>query len=134
MSVPSRELIDSVGKSTASMVRRIRTVGGCCAQAADPSRVTKASEAAGKRRPEEEFRHGILPRCIWPPTQLKPRAGVPIPRRRFSLLPLWEKVARTQSVPDEGFLSAETTPPPPPPSLPPPPPPPHPRQQESGHA
>src|SRR6202165_288154 len=27
-----------------------------------------------------------------------------------SLLPLWEKVARTQSAPDEGSLSAETDP------------------------
>ena len=51
MSVPSRDLIDSVGRSTASMVPRMRTVGGCCAQAADPSRVTKASEAASIARP-----------------------------------------------------------------------------------
>src|SRR4029453_14153922 len=116
MSVPSRELIDSVGKSTASMVPRIRTVGGCCAQAADPSRVTKASEAAGMGRHENDFSIVFLPRFFWRPTQLKHRAGVPIPRRRFSLLPLWEKVARTQSVPDEGFLSAETTAPTPSPS------------------
>jgi hypothetical protein len=27
-----------------------------------------------------------------------------------SLLPLWEKVVRTQSAPDEGFASAETDP------------------------
>src|ERR1700730_3348024 len=30
--------------------------------------------------------------------------------RPSSLLPLWEKVARTQSATDEGFLSAETDP------------------------
>jgi len=30
--------------------------------------------------------------------------------RFSSLLPLWEKVARTQSAPDEGFVSAERTP------------------------
>src|SRR4029453_7678068 len=110
MSVPSRDFIDSMGRSTASMVRRTRTVGGCCAQAADPGRVTKAREAASMRGHEDDFSMVFLPRCIWRPTQLKHRAGVPIPRRRFSLLPLWEKVARTQSVPDEGFLSAETTP------------------------
>jgi len=28
----------------------------------------------------------------------------------FFLLPLWEKVARTKSAPDEGFFAAETTP------------------------
>jgi hypothetical protein len=28
----------------------------------------------------------------------------------FFLLPLWEKVARTKSVPDEGFTSAERDP------------------------
>src|SRR6266542_6815936 len=31
-------------------------------------------------------------------------------RGAFFLLPLWEKVARTKSVPDEGSLSAETDP------------------------
>ena len=49
MSVPSRDLIDSMAPSTASMVPRIRTVGGCCAHAAVPSTVTKASEAASRR-------------------------------------------------------------------------------------
>src|SRR5712671_1527862 len=49
MSVPSRDLIDNMDPSTASMVPRIRTVGGCCAHAAVPSRATKAIEAASRR-------------------------------------------------------------------------------------
>src|SRR5882724_11930423 len=51
MSVPSRDLIDSIGPSTASMVPRIRTVGvgGCCAQATVPNTVAKANEAASRR-------------------------------------------------------------------------------------
>src|SRR6478735_12710955 len=64
MSAPSRDLIDSMGPSTASMVPRIRTVGGCCAHAAVPSRVTKVSEAANRRGHEEDFSMVFLPRCI----------------------------------------------------------------------
>ena len=42
MSVPSRDLIDSIEPSTASMVPRIRTVGGCCAHAAVRAAATKS--------------------------------------------------------------------------------------------
>src|SRR3954462_9025613 len=47
----------------------------------------------------------------------------------LSLLPLWEKVARMQSAPDEGLSPRRQHPPPPPhPSPPPAPPPPPPRR------
>src|SRR5690349_10452132 len=51
MSVPSRDLIDRTGPSTASMVPRIRTVGvgGCCAQAVAANKVANVSEAANRR-------------------------------------------------------------------------------------
>src|ERR1700675_4281719 len=45
MSVPSRDLIDSMDPSTASMVPRMRTVGGVCANAAVATAETMASEA-----------------------------------------------------------------------------------------
>jgi hypothetical protein len=42
----------------------MRTVGGCCAHAADPSRVTKVSEAASMRGHEEDFGMVFLPSSI----------------------------------------------------------------------
>src|SRR5947207_15190840 len=78
MSVPSRDLIDSIGKSTASMVPRMRTVGGCCAQASVANRAARPSETASIRGHEEDFSMVFLPRCIWRPTQRKQRTGAAI--------------------------------------------------------
>src|SRR5439155_6482592 len=90
MSVPSRDLIDSIGPSTASMVPRIRTVGGCCADAADPSRVTKVSEAASIRGHEEDFGMVFLPRYLAPNSTQTPHGRCYSRRRFFTfLLPLW---------------------------------------------
>src|SRR5882724_1844127 len=55
MSVPSRDLIISMAPSTASIVPRIRTVGGCCAHATDPRMDTAVSEATSTRGNSEEI-------------------------------------------------------------------------------
>src|SRR5256885_1727795 len=49
ISVPSRDFTVSKEPSMASMVPRTRTVGGCCAQPADPSTDTSASDAMSAR-------------------------------------------------------------------------------------
>src|SRR4051794_10021633 len=49
MSVPSRDLIDSIGPSTASIVPRIRTVGAGWAQASDENKEAASSDAAKER-------------------------------------------------------------------------------------
>src|ERR1035441_4506386 len=49
MSAPSRDFTVSRGPSTASMVPRIRTVGGCWAHATDPSMDRAVSEATSTR-------------------------------------------------------------------------------------
>src|ERR1700688_4165998 len=54
-SLPSRVLMLSVGPSTASMVPRIRTVGGCWAHAADASTVMSASDASARGSNEDSF-------------------------------------------------------------------------------
>src|SRR6478736_5293268 len=56
MSVPSRDLIDSIGPSTASMTPRMRTVGGCCADATEAAKTT-----ASKASSEEGFGMTSLP-------------------------------------------------------------------------
>ena len=55
ISAPSRDLTVSTGPSTLSMVPRMRTVGGCCAEAADPNTVTSASEASTRGINEDIF-------------------------------------------------------------------------------
>src|SRR5260370_20471960 len=62
MSVPSRDFTVSREPSTASMVPRIRTGGGCCAHATDPPRDRTASEAASTRGNKEIFGMAFLPR------------------------------------------------------------------------
>src|SRR3954466_10323726 len=49
MSVPSRDLIESVGPSTASMVPRMRTVGAGCAAASEVNKDAASSDAAKRR-------------------------------------------------------------------------------------
>src|SRR5436305_6576740 len=49
ISVPSRDFTVSKEPSMASIVPRTRTVGGCCAQPADPSTDTSASDATSAR-------------------------------------------------------------------------------------
>ena len=61
MSVPSRDLIISVAPSTLSMVPRMRTGGGCCAHAADPSKDMTVSDAASRRGLHEEMFGMIVP-------------------------------------------------------------------------
>src|SRR5258708_5118607 len=62
VSVPSRDLIDSMAPSTASMVPRMRTGGGgCCAQAAVPNRTADISDAASTRGSSEEIVGMVFP-------------------------------------------------------------------------
>src|SRR5436190_10434582 len=49
ISVPSRDFTVSKEPSMASMVPRIRTVGGCCAHPTDPSTNMSASDAMSAR-------------------------------------------------------------------------------------
>src|ERR1700679_77004 len=53
MSVPSRDLIESMGPSTASMVPRMRTVGAGWAKAVVPRTDKIASEASARGRNED---------------------------------------------------------------------------------
>jgi hypothetical protein len=53
MSVPSRDFTVSSGPSTTSMVPRMRTDGGCWADAADPSADTTASAASARGSNED---------------------------------------------------------------------------------
>src|SRR3982074_3197900 len=61
MSVPSRDLIISMGPSTLSMVPRMRTGGGCCAHATDPSTDMTVSDAASMRGIDGENFNMVLP-------------------------------------------------------------------------
>src|ERR1700688_872366 len=54
-SLPSRVLMLSVGPSTASMVPRMRTVGGCWAHAVDASTAMSASDASARGSNEDSF-------------------------------------------------------------------------------
>ena len=54
-SVPSRDLIASTAPSTASMVPRMRTDGGCWARAADPRAERIASVASARGNNEDGF-------------------------------------------------------------------------------
>src|SRR4051812_33359577 len=82
MSVPSRDLIESTGPSTASMVPRIRTVGAGCARASDENSDAASSEAA-KARVVGEAMYGMatLPRSRVGLIDSKPRAHLAIPGR-----------------------------------------------------
>ena len=67
MSVPSRDLIISMAPSTLSMVPRIRTGGGCCAHATDPSTDMTVSDATSARGSNEEILGMALSSqgCFW---------------------------------------------------------------------
>src|SRR5665647_1390959 len=64
MSVPSRDFTVSSEPSTASMVPRMRTVGGCWAHAADPSTDMTVSAASARGSNEDILSIAISSPCF----------------------------------------------------------------------
>src|SRR5436309_5153757 len=69
ISVPSRDLIDSIGPSTASMAPRMRTICGCCADTLD------TNAAASKASNKDFFRMMSSQDCLRPKGKTPQAAG-----------------------------------------------------------